>query len=126
MNRIRLIISAIVLSTMPIVSGCAALNTITDLSTTPVCTQTVADDKARWAAEALYNVPASAYRSANERDLFEGHDALKANVKSKLQTLGGYLKGVRAAHEVCDTATLLSYKAGMEKISAEVLPLIPR
>jgi hypothetical protein len=131
MNKYRLIISALALSTMPILSGCNTVartvlpDSIANAVTTPPCQPTLADNKARYGAEALYNVPSAAYRSANERHLLDSAPALKATIKGKLQMLAGYLKGLRAAHKICDSTTLLQYRAGMERIKAEVMPLIP-
>lgn len=125
MYRFKVILAALVLSTVPL-SACSTLSTVGTALTTPVCATTLTDDRARWAAEALYNVPAGAYRSANERHLFAGHDALKANVKSKLQTLAKYLLLVRDAHAHCNHDTLLQYKSAMDSLSAEVTALIPR
>lgn len=121
----RFLIAALALSTVPL-TACSTLSTVGSAITTPVCSTTVADDKARWAAEALYNVPAGAYRSANEHGLFAGHDALKASAKSKLQTLAKYLLVVRDAHEHCNHDTLFQYKSAMDALSAEVTALIPR
>ena len=103
--------------------ACSTLKTASSLATTPLCERTLNDEKARWAAEALYNVPASAYRSANDRQLVPAD--LKAQIKPKLQQLGRYLVVVRNAHQACNTATLFQYKSAMEKLSAEVLELIP-
>jgi acyl-coenzyme A synthetase/AMP-(fatty) acid ligase len=122
----RLLIAAALLSTVPLMSACATLGTVGSALSTPVCANALADDKARWGAEALYNVPASAYRSANEHHLFDGHDALKANIKGKLQTLAKYLLVVRDAHQHCNHDTLLQYKSAMDQLSTEVTALIPR
>lgn len=125
MNRIRLTLAALALSTVPL-TACSTLSTVGTAISTPVCATTLVDDRARWGAEALYNIPAGAYRSANDRHLFDGHDALKATIKADLQTLGKYLLLVRDAHKHCNHDTLFQYKSAMDSLSAEVTALIPR
>lgn len=112
-------------------AGCKAVLTtagvpefVAETATTPVCNRTVLDDKARYGVAAIYNVPAQAYVSAHKRGLVT--PAIRDVVKPKLQQLYSYLKGARAAHAACDEATFLNYRGAMERIKADVLPLIPR
>jgi hypothetical protein len=126
----RMILFAAALLALPL-GGCASMletagipAAVAETVNTPVCNRTVLDDKAQYAAEALYNVPAQAYVSAYKRGLVT--PAVKAVVKPKLQTLYAYLKGARAAHAACDEATFLNYRHAMETIRNEVLPLIPQ
>lgn len=91
--------------------------------TTSVCSHTAYDEKAMYALEALYNVPAQAYVTADQRGLINA--TLKAQLKPKLQQAYTYLKGARAAYEICDTTTLGSYQTALQKFHDEILPLIP-
>lgn len=116
---------AAVLFTAPI-SGCATIRTVAAIP--QVCVKTSADEKAWYAAEALYNVPAALFRTANEHKMFDqfaNGAALKAIAKEKLMKLDTYRVGARAAYKACDSVALGNYKAAMELLKAEVLPLIP-
>jgi hypothetical protein len=130
MNKLRLIISCVALSTMPLLTGCkealqggVAGNAGVYVSTPP-CSFTLADQKAMYAAEAAYNIPASAYLSANSRGLIKPE--LKVTLKAKLATMYDYLKGARAAYKICNRDSLMDYKRAIETYEAEISPLIPR
>jgi hypothetical protein len=130
MNKLRLIISCVALSTMPLLAGCktmlqdGALGTAGQVISTPVCTFTLADQKAMYAAEASYNIPAQAYLSANSRGLINAD--LKATLKPKLQTAYQWLKGARAAYKICNRDSLMDYQRALATFEAEIQPLIPR
>jgi predicted small secreted protein len=91
---------------------------------TTVCANSTADEKALYAVEAAYNVPAGAYRSANSRGLIT--PTLKAQIKPKLQTLAKYVLGAREARKACNMVALGQYQEAAETLKAGVLPLIPR
>lgn len=94
---------------------------------TEVCANTTADEKAWFAAEAFYNVPSAAYRSANERYKGEPRwESVKVVVKPKLQDLNRYRVGARSAYQACNMVALGQYSAAMEKLRNEVMPLIPQ
>lgn len=95
-------------------------------SVASVCANTAADEKAWYGAEALYNVPAAAYRSTNER--FKADPRwlpVKAVVKPKLQELNRYRLGAKSAYQACNLTALDQWVAAMKPLSAEVTALIP-
>lgn len=92
-------------------------------SVTQVCANTTRDEQLRWAAEAAYNVPAAAYKSANTRGLLSADT--RAAVKPKLQWLGGKLLQARGAYKACNLVALQQYTDAMTVVKAEVLRLIP-
>jgi hypothetical protein len=130
MKTIRLIFAAAILSTAPLLAGCqqalqgGIAGNAGVIVSTPVCTLTTADQKAMWAAEAAYNIPSSAYISANSRGLVSPE--LKATLKPKLVTAYEWLKGARAAYKICNRDSLMDYKRALETFEAEISPLIPR
>lgn len=123
----RLILAALALAlTLP---GCSSLGTASHIvaaatSSQPLGDFTVLDDKAMYAAEALYNVPASAYRSADTRGLIPAH--LKAVIKPKLQTMGRVLKTARSAYRIGDLTSFNARYRALLALKDEVTPLIPR
>ncbi len=126
----KLILAALMVAALPL-AGCKTMLTsagvpefVAETVNTPVCNRTVLDDKARYGAASIYNVPAQAYVAAHKRGLVT--DSIRDVVKPKLQLLYSYLKGARAAHAACDEATFLNYRNAMTRIRDEVLPLIPK
>lgn len=95
-------------------------------SASSVCANTTADEKAWYAAEALYNVPAQAYRVANEAYKSEPRWlTIKATVKPKLQTLNQYRLGAKGAYQACNLQLLDQFAAAMKPLSADVTAAIP-
>jgi len=125
--KIRLLISAIALSTVAVVplSGCSTISTINTAVTTPLCAHTLADDKAYYGVLALYNVPAFAYKAADQNNV-PGWATIKPQVKPILQKMRTYVVGAKAAYGVCNTAVLGNYKAQLQILHDQVLPLIPK
>lgn len=83
-----------------------------------VASFTVLDDKAVYAAEALYNVPAYAYVSANKNGTLPA--SVKAWAKPKLIQLYSMLKLARAAYKAGDVAGFNCQFAAMTNLSNEV------
>ena len=104
--------------------ACAQIPTAINLATNPVCAGYTADEKAWYAAEAAYNVPAQAYVAANSHGLLT--PALKAVLKPKLQAAYQALKAARAAYLACDAAGLHDKIVALEALKAEIMPLIPK
>lgn len=106
----------------------SACNPVTTaiVSNQPVASGEVAviSAKAWYDANAFYNIPASAYKSANSRGLLS--PALKVVVKPKLLYLFQLLKGAKAAKSVGDAVTFNEKLAAMRTLSSEVLALIPK
>lgn len=79
---------------------------------------TLIDDKAAYAAEAFYNVPATAYKSAVQNGVMT--PSIRAIVRPKLLLLRQYRNNIRNAHGAmsCD------YEAA-KALSADLMKLIP-
>lgn len=84
---------------------------------------TVLDEKSWYYAEALYNVPAQAYLSANAHGLV--HDPLKSQLKAKLQELNALRQAVYQAYKAGNAATFGDKIAQMKALSDQVRALIP-
>lgn len=121
----KLYLAALLVAAAPL-AACGGLGSgIASVSS--VCANTSADEKAWYAAEALYNVPAQAYRVANEAYKSEPRWlSIKATVKPKLQTLNKYRLGAKSAYQACNLELLNQFAAAMKPISAEVSAAIPR
>lgn len=101
-------VTTAVVTNQPVVSGQAAVITA----------------KAWYDANAFYNVPAAAYRSANSRGLLSA--SAKAVVKPKLLYLFQLLKAAKAAKTAGDAVTFNDKLNAMRALSAEVQALIPK
>ena len=106
------------------VGACTTIPSAINLATNPVCTGYTADEKAWYAAEAAYNVPAQAYLAANSHGLLT--PALKATLKPKLQTAYLVVKAARTAYLACDAASLHDKITTLLQLKAEVLALVPK
>lgn len=79
------------------------------------CTsQTVVDDKVAYAAEALYNVPAQAYVTANKNGTLPAD--IKAKAKPILLEMYKKLLLVRSAHDACAYDQLLAYSVQVKSL----------
>jgi uncharacterized protein YceK len=108
-------------------TGCATIRTATDavaLANQNVGDFTVADEKGWYYAEALYNVPASAYLSANSRGLL--HDPLKSQLKGMLQDLNRYRQAAYQAYKTGNAVTFHEKLVQMKALSDQVRNLVPR
>lgn len=99
--------NSLYLPTAPVVKVCS------------VADQTLIDEKALYAAEIAYNIPAHAYVSANYSGLLTPE--LKAVLKPKLTTMYTMLKAIRAAK-----GTVSCDLVAMQKLHNEVVALLPR
>lgn len=104
-------------------SGCGVADKV--LESTPVvgavckaADRILIDEKVVYAANVLYNIPAQAYVSANNRGQLSAE--LKARLKPMLVNLYGYTQTIKAARGTvnCDFAS-------MKKLHADVLALMP-
>lgn len=85
---------------------------------------TTADEKGWYYAEALYNVPAQAYLSANSRGLLKG--PLKAQLKGYLITLNEYRGAVYQAYKAGNSVTFREKLIAMKSLSDQIRNLIPQ
>ena len=109
--------------------GCSTVGTVRDIaavatSPTPIGDFTVVDDRAMYAGEALYNVIAQPYVSANSRGLVPA--SLKATLKPMLVYAGDLLKALRAAKKVGDVPGFNARYKALKALQGTVLPLIPK
>jgi hypothetical protein len=108
-------------------SACASFRTVGQISaaaTTPVGSYTVMDEKAMYAAEVAYNVPAQAYRSADSRGLLS--PVLKGQIKTTLQTMRKLLLDARAAYKLGAAASFGDKLVALQALRDHVTPLIPK
>lgn len=122
----RKLLFAIALAALPL-SACATLHTAGQavaLANQNVGDYTVLDERSWYYAEALYNVPASAYLSANSRGLL--HDPLKAEIKSRLRGLNALRQAVYQAYKTSNAVAFREKLAQMKVLSDEVRNIIPQ
>lgn len=91
---------------------------------TSVAASTALDEKAWYAAEATYNVAATAYLEAVEAGLVT--PALKARVKPLLAQAYEALKGVRAAYHAGNAASFGAQVAEVTRLTTAVRTLLPK
>jgi uncharacterized protein YceK len=118
---------ALALASATLTTGCATIHTATDavaLANKNVGDFTVADEKGWYYAEALYNVPASSYLSANSRGLLPAQ--LKAQLKGMLQDLNRYRQAVYQAYKTGNAVTFHEKLVQMKALSDQVRNLVPR
>jgi hypothetical protein len=108
-------------------SACHTITTATQavaLANENVGDFTVADEKGWYYAEALYNVPASSYLSANARGLLK--DPLKSQLKGMLQELNRYRQAVYQAYKTGNAVTFHEKLVQMQALSNQVRALVPQ
>lgn len=86
--------------------------------------RTTLDEKALYAAEAAYNVPANAYVEANKRGLLSPE--LKARVKPLLVTAYARLKDARAAYRLGNASSFNEAIAAAKQLANSASALIPK
>lgn len=111
----RLFIAAALALSVPMLGACNITEQIESAS--------IVTEKAAYGAEALYNVPAHAYVTADGRGQIPA--TLKASLKPKLQSLYGLLLKAREAKAIGDKALFDSIVDQMKPLSAELSDLIP-
>jgi hypothetical protein len=99
--------------------GCAALQ-----APSAVASATAIDEKALYAAEALYNVPAQAYVVADGNGQLSPE--LKAVLKPKLQEAYRVLLAIRAAYAAGNAAGFASQVVALHNLSGAIVALIPK
>ena len=119
------ILLAMALATISLgTSGCTALAGVQLVTqSAPLAGNTVLDEKAWYAAEALYNVPAQAYLSANKNGLLS--PAVKAKVKPILLSAYQVLKAARQAYKVGDAEGFGARVAELRALSNQAKALLP-
>lgn len=81
--------------------------------------RTLVDEKVVFAAETIYNIPAHAYKTANENGKLAPE--LKAKLKPLLIELDGYRRAVFAAK-----GSLSCDFASMQQLQIEIIQLLPK
>jgi hypothetical protein len=81
------------------------------------------DEKAMYAAEAFYNVPAQAYVKANSNGQLS--PSLKATLKPLLIKAKELLDGVRAAYRLGDASGFSAKYAALKDVAERAKALIP-
>jgi hypothetical protein len=120
MTRLALF-AALALATVPLgacAGGQAPSAPAVDLS------QTAIDEKALYAAEALYNVPAQAYVDADARGKLTPE--MKAVLKPKLADAYKALLAIRVAYEIGNETMFVNKLATLGELSASILSLTPK
>jgi hypothetical protein len=92
-------------------------------SPTPLGDRTVMDERAMYAAEALYNVPAQAYVTADTRGLLT--PAVRAAVRPILIQARQALLAVREAYRVGDATTFGQRVAALRSLKDRAMSLLP-
>lgn len=121
----RKIILALALVAMPL-GACQTIHSVDQavaLANQNVGDFTVLDEKSWYYAEALYNVPAQAYLSANSRGLL--HDPLKGEIKTKLQQLNQLRQAVYQAYQTGNATSFRDKIVQLKALSDQVRGLIP-
>lgn len=111
----RILIAIGLACAMPMMASCDVLSGVQSAS--------VVTSKAMYGVEALYNVPAHAYVTADSRDQIS--PSLKATLKPKLQFLGTLLDKAREAKRIGNAVLFNSIRDQMKPLSAELSSLIP-
>lgn len=122
MNQIRLMLAV---ALMACATACATPIRIieTAVGTTPVGAGTVIDDRAMYAAEALYNVPAQAYVAGRTSGVIT--DAVRDVVRPKLLVMRQTLLAARAAYRIGDVSGFNARVEALRQLRSEVAVLIP-
>lgn len=105
-------------------AGCNTLGQVLPPLGTSVATSTALDEKALYAAEASYNVAATAYLEAVENGLVT--PAVKAQVKPLLVKAYDALKAVRAAYHAGNAANFSAQVAEVTRLTTAVRSLLPK
>lgn len=130
MKRLRIAVAAALMLSVP---GCAGFSNLVgnnlpgragEIVAAPLGDKTLRDEQAYYAVSAAYNVPAHAYRAANERRMLS--PSLKNFLKPKLIYMYDLLKAARAAYQFGDAAGFAAKKAALFKLRDEITPLIPK
>lgn len=119
----RLLALNLALMMLPACAGqVASIPAVT--GTAPITSQTAIDEKAWYAAEALYNVPAQAYVAAVKADKMPA--SVRAIVKPKLQAMNRVRVAARTAYKLGDAATFSARVAELSRLRDDVITLIPK
>ena len=115
---LRNLILGICLALTPLVAGCASLAT-----SSPIAATTAVDDRAMFAVEAAYNVPAHAYVTADANGLLT--PAVKAQAKPLLLQAYEALELARAAYQAGNAAGFEAQAAAVQDLANRANALIP-
>lgn len=122
----RKLFLAIALLAAPL-AACSTFHTVDQavtLANQNVGDFTVFDEKSWYYAEALYNVPARAYLSANSRGLL--HDPLKTSLKATLHTMNDVRQAVYQAYKTGNAVAFRNKIIELKQLSDQVRSLIPQ
>ncbi len=116
----------ILLVASPSCSTIHTVRTAVGVATSPVPLGdfTILDDKAMFAAETVFNIPAQAYVSANSRGLIPA--PLKATLKPLMVSAGELLKLCRSAYKVGDLKSFNERYRALLALKDQALKLMPK
>jgi hypothetical protein len=109
---------------LPAMAGCAATSVLAAAtSTEPIGDRFTMDERGLYAMEALYNVPAAAYRSAVERKVMT--PAIRARVRPILLEMRRYRDAARQAKKAGDAAGWNARIAELLRLKSQVEAFLP-
>lgn len=109
-------------------SACTALSNATAVvaaatGSAPIGDKITMDERGLYAVEALYNVPANAYRNAVQAGAMT--PALRASVRPKLLELRRIRNLARTAYNIGDRTSWDQRIAEIQKLKAQITALLP-
>jgi hypothetical protein len=116
---LRKLILCAALALAPLASACGLLT-----NPAPIGAATVVDDRAMFAVEAAYNVPAHAYVTADANGLLT--PALKAQIKPLMLQAYDALELARAAYRAGNVAGFEAQAAAVRDLASLANALIPK
>lgn len=109
---------ALTLLIAPAITACSSLPPVSAVSTQ----NTVLDERALWAAEAAYNVPAQAYVRADQDGTLPA--SVKATVQPLLIKAYAALKAARSAYAIGDAANFNAQIAAAKSLAAQAKAIV--
>lgn len=118
---------ALCLALAPI-CACSTLTAATEIasaatSSAPLGDRITMDERGMYAVEALYNVPAQAYVTADQHHLVT--PAIRAQVRPLLQRAHTYLLACRTAYHVGDATSWGQRVSDLQQLKAQIMGLLP-
>lgn len=126
MRKISLVlVCAALMTTLP-AGMCSTAATVVEVATSsaPIGDRVRMDEQGLYYMEALYNVPANAYRSAATNNV-PGWPSIRARVRPLLIQARGIRNLARAAYRVGDAASWNARVAELTRLNAEITAILP-
>lgn len=130
MNRLRNLCACLALAAMAVpVAACTQLATAARVVSTATTSQPLGDritmdERGMYAVEALYNVPAQAYVTADTRQV-AGWARIKPTVRPLLIEARQVLLAVREAYRLGDETSFQARAARLRSLRERIMALIP-